>query len=1059
MDQLIEGKYDNDFYSPTYNDLNLNLLEAYKLTDDILLKNYISNLTDFEILSLEQEILENNISENVRLFKINEMVYQKDEYAVHKFTSIFNAVQNMGCTVFIMINSDGEKTDIYMGVRSIDSKRTTKSLKDTLKNGLLGQFPGAKIEDLFDDKAKEVLGRIESNSVAIVSCVADSKIEVNTHNDNFLQGLEKLILAMEGKKYTTIILADASNTNELIDIRKNYEEIYTQLSPFANMQIGYGKNKAMSVSKAFSRGTMESNSISNSESFTKGYSITKGSSISSSKSTSVSFGISKEIVKKIEKAFQFSVSASSSRSETKSINESKSESNTIGNSNTSTIGESRNNTETEGTSSGNSNNIQMTIQNKTIVGILQRIDKQLKRLEEGESVGMWGIAAYFLSEDQETSEMGALIYKSIMNGKNSGVEVSAVNFWGRHRIKDVKKIKDYITNFIHPTFLYKAPSGEVPVTATSLVNGNELAIHMGLPRKSINGFTVIEHVEFGKEVVKYNTENNGSKKIQLGHIFNMGYESKSRVNLDRNSLSMHTFITGSTGSGKSNTIYDILDKLNRVNIPFLVIEPAKGEYKNIFGSNSDVKVLGTNPNISEILKINPFKFPKGIHVLEHVDRLVEIFNVCWSMYAAMPAILKDSILKSYESCGWDLYLSENIYSKDIFPTFYDLEEEITNVMKSSYYSDEAKGNYIGSLVTRIKSLNNGLNGEIFSGVEVDNTQLFDKSTIVDLSRVGSSETKSLIMGILIMRLNEHRICYTEGMNLEFRHVTVLEEAHNILKRTSSDQSSEGSNILGKSVELISNSIAEMRTYGEGFIIADQSPNMVDMSAIRNTNTKIVMRLPDESDRNLVGRATGLSEEQISEISKLPKGVAVVYQNDWLESVLCKIDRFAGEEKNFIFNSDPYRKDDNKDFNTEVMRLLFKNNIKELIKIDISKIEEKLPFINIMSKTKVQVKKLVDEYKDTNKLAIWNKKRRIELSNLVANVLRSKNNMEKLILETEVSDITRKMNEYIERETIGLEKNIYINIYNCFMIQNAILGTEHKELYSKWVDSIKKEVVI
>ena len=45
-------------------------------------------------------------------------------------------------------------------------------------------------------------------------------------------------------------------------------------------------------------------------------------------------------------------------------------------------------------------------------------------------------------------------------------------------------------------------------------------------------------------------------------------------------LSMHTFVTGSTGSGKSNTVYEILRQLDMVGIHFLVIEPAKGEYKN-----------------------------------------------------------------------------------------------------------------------------------------------------------------------------------------------------------------------------------------------------------------------------------------------------------------------------------------------------------------------------------------------------------------------------------------------------------------------------------------------
>ena len=135
-----------------------------------------------------------------------------------------------------------------------------------------------------------------------------------------------------------------------------------------------------------------------------------------------------------------------------------------------------------------------------------------------------------------------------------------------------------------------------------------------------------------------------------------------------------------------------------------------------------------------------------------------------------------------------------------------------------------------------------------------------------------------------------------GMNAELKHVTVLEEAHNLLKRTSTEQSQDSGNLLGKSVEMLANSIAEMRTYGEGFVIADQAPGLLDMAAIRNTNTKIVMRLPDQGDRELVGKAMHLSDDQIAELAKLPRGVAAVYQNEWVESVLCQVERYDDDVK-------------------------------------------------------------------------------------------------------------------------------------------------------------------
>ena len=229
--------------------------------------------------------------------------------------------------------------------------------------------------------------------------------------------------------------------------------------------------------------------------------------------------------------------------------------------------------------------------------------------------------------------------------------------------------------------------------------------------------------------------------------------------------------------------------------------------------------------------------------------------------------------------------------------------------------------------------------------------MFDGKVIVDISRVGSAETKSLIMGILIMRLSEHRMSTCTDMNVPLRHVTVLEEAHNILKRTSTEQSSEGANVAGKSVEMISNAIAEMRTYGEGFIIADQSPSAVDMSAIRNTNTKIIMRLPDEQDRRLAGKSAGLKDNQLDEIAKLPKGVAVVYQNDWLEPVLCKIVKFRGEEHRYQKDTHSYS-NSSYDKTAKVIQNLLNKAAGEKLDMNFSELSALIIGMDISSRIKI-----------------------------------------------------------------------------------------------------------
>lgn len=308
-------------------------------------------------------------------------------------------------------------------------------------------------------------------------------------------------------------------------------------------------------------------------------------------------------------------------------------------------------------------------------------------------------------------------------------------------------------------------------------------------------------------------------------------------------------------------------------------------------------------------------------------------------------------LKACESCGWDLAESKNRYSDQLFPAFSDLLNELVAVIQNSAYSEEVKSNYTGSLVTRIRSLTNGLNGQIFSVNEIKDQELFDEKVIVDISRIGSSETKSLIMGILIMRLSEYRMSTAGEMNVSLHHVTVLEEAHNILKRTSTEQNLDDSNVVGKSVEMISNAIAEMRTYGEGFIIADQSPSAVDMPAIRNTNTKIIMRLPDEQDRHLAGKSAGLKNDQLDEIAKLPKGVGVVYQNDWLEPVLCKIEKFKGEER-------AYRKPETNSITLlgekrSLIQNLLNKSSRERMDMTIGELTEMMAGMDIPTKVKIK----------------------------------------------------------------------------------------------------------
>jgi hypothetical protein len=679
---------------------------------------------------------------------------------------------------------------------------------------------------------------------------------------------------------------------------------------------------------------------------------------------------------------------------------------------------------------------------------------------------MWECAAYFLSNSQETAEMAAGTYKALMRGEKSGVETSAINFWGGNLkqlpvdrrttlSRQLPLLREYITNFIHPVFEYRSASAILPVTASSLISGNELAIQMGLPRKSVCGFPVIEHVDFGKEVVKYNSKKSSNDFI-LGKIFCMGSENATDVRLDRDSLTMHTFITGSTGSGKSNTVYEILYQLRTVyNIPFLVVEPAKGEYKNVFGQFPDVAVYGINPKKSRLLRINPFRFPLDIHVLEHLDRLVEMFNVCWPMYAAMPAILKDAMERAYVAVGWNLETSENPKGQ-VFPNFADLLEQIEGVINESKYSADSKGDYIGALCTRVRSLTNGLNGQIFTNTDLTDKELFENSVIIDLSRIGSTETKSLIMGLLVMKLNEYRMTFGKT-NSSLTHITVLEEAHNLLKRTSIEQSSESSNLLGKSVELLANSIAEMRTYGEGFIIADQSPGLLDMSVIRNTNTKIILRLPDQSDRDLVGLAASLDKEQIEELSKLERGVAAIFQNDWIEPVLVKVNKCGVSEQRYN-NTDGGDIHDGLYVRQQLICLLLQGRVRERLEFDIGEIERNLDALALTTANREFVEELLNDYKADTSLAIWDDVNFQKLSRRLVNILGVRERIENLVSTANDNDeLTEKLSAVVKSFLPNASEQVTITLNQCLM-KDFCAGQDDPEkreyIFRRWVDAVK-----
>lgn len=856
--------------------------QGMELVDLFVNKNYLIDIDKCEPIPLDS--YEKTFSA-MSLFQIDKIVYDLNENINDKLVSVYSALSNFGSSAILVIASDETGVSFYLGTRDTNRPDVAKAI---LKKSLRGNFPGiniiekdaTQIESFLEEKIPDMYSHMAVTAVSIVPSVRDEE-----DKERFVQGIEKFIDSMAGESYTAVFVSSPLSKAELENKKRGYEELYSALSQCSQIVMTYGENESDSVAEGISKGF--SKSINDGISDTTGKNQGTNRSRGRSHNSGFSFGI-------FGTGFNTGWGTNSSRGSYEGTNESHTENY----SETDTTSDTKTDTKTKTT--GTSASIQLTRHNKTVEELLEKIDEQLERIKSCESYGLWDSACYFIADQEEVAIVAANTYKALVAGEKTSVENSFINIWDseyEHHEKSLI-IMDYLRYGMHPKFKYLPEQvgddyEEQEVTAASMISGVELPILMGLPHKSVSGVTSIESAEFGRNVFR---KGGGTPKrdVNLGAIYHMGEVFKNnRVVLNLETLSSHCFITGSTGSGKSNTTYKLIDELTKPgnDVKFLVIEPAKGEYKLAFGGMPDINIFTTNPKYYSMLSINPFEFDEEIHVLEHLDRLIEIFSACWPLYAAMPAVLKSSFERAYIMHGWDLnHSTHQDMGNGKFPNFKDIVEILPIILNESEFSAETKGNYIGSLVTRVESLTNGLVGQIFNGIPVPDEVLFNENTVVDLSRVGSTETKALIMGVLVLKLSEFRQATSKGTNLPLQHVTIMEEAHNLLKRTSTDQGQESANVQGKSVEMISNSIAEMRTYGEGFVIVDQSPTAVDISAIKNTNTKIVMRLPEAIDCETVGRSIGLNEEQILELSKLDKGVAAIFQNDWLETVLTKIDK-------------------------------------------------------------------------------------------------------------------------------------------------------------------------
>ena len=396
--------------------------------------------------------------------------------------------------------------------------------------------------------------------------------------------------------------------------------------------------------------------------------------------------------------------------------------------------------------------------------------------------------------------------------------------------------------------------------------------------------------------------NGGGGAIPLGVALDQAGEGAQALSVTRSTLNRHTFVTGATGSGKSQTTRWLLEQLARAEqpVPWLVLEPAKAEYVRMAGRlRGVVPVIRIRPGAPDVPPpcLNPLEPAEGFPLQSHLDLVRALFMAAFEAGEPFPQALALALTRCYEEAGWDLVTGEPRpaqkprrtsgetpeAAEPSYPTLSDLQRTARAVVEGLGYGREVMGNVRGFVDVRIGSLCTGTPGRFFQGGHpLDIERLLTQHVVVELEGVTDDQDKAFLIGAFIIRIVEHlRVKYGDTGADELKHVLVVEEAHRLLKNVE-----EGP--AAAAVELFASMLAEIRAYGEGILVVEQIPAKVSVDVIKNTALKVVHRLPADDDRDAVGGTMNLTEEQSEFVVSLAPGVAAVSADGMDHPILASI---------------------------------------------------------------------------------------------------------------------------------------------------------------------------
>ncbi len=807
-------------------------------------------------------------------FHIEEITYEDEAPKREALENVLGSLRISGVNFVYLIVGSKEKISFYFGVAKNRGKLDIDIddiAKQILKSNIESNFRGSKITRLNKKQKKDLRDTVKNFSkVAEVNGVPD----INEEAKNF-QGVDRLMDVMLMDEFALLVIASSLPLESIELIEKELFNIYDKITPFVKKTIQKTTSNSKAENETTSKSTSESISKSSATTESKSESKTFSTNVSTSSSNSTNSGGSSS-----------STSKSSNEQESKANNTTSTTSDNDSLTNSTSESVSKSNALTYAKNSAENETINVEFAKKEFEEWLRYIDEVLlKRLNYAKGKGAFLSGVYLLSDTKGKINKLGNSFVSLF----SGVESNKLPL--NYDLVDDKTHKESIYNFQLPKFHNSkiTDNQRQKMMLYSKINGlewfstKELSIIASLPQKEVVGLRLKEEVEFGLNV----PNNPKDDKINLGKLVRSGQILDIQADIKTEDINKHIFIAGVTGSGKTTTCHKLLYSSN---LPFLVIEPAKTEYR-VLTKTDDILVftLG-NENIAPF-RLNPFEFFEGENISSRVDMIKAAIESSFDMEAAIPQIIETSIYQAYEKYGWDIGLSINLkydnpFAEGVasFPMLEDVIREVDSVVEAQNFDDRLKKDYIGSIKARLQSFMVGAKKFMLNTPRsFDFRELLHKKVILELEEIKSPSEKSFVMGLILVNLNE-ALKATYKKDKSFKHITLVEEAHRLLSKYEA-----GDSLNKKSgVEAFTDMLAEVRKYGEGLIIVDQIPNKLTPEVLKNTNTKIVHRIFANDDKEAIGNTMALENEQKEFLSKLEIGRAIVFNQSFFNSIQVQI---------------------------------------------------------------------------------------------------------------------------------------------------------------------------